>query len=68
MVTKYIVCFTLCSVVQCADDFLTGRLWKLFGVEIQINTVDGINKNALCILMASANYRLHKEVVGGASP
>ncbi|XP_076465975.1 uncharacterized protein LOC143297463 isoform X2 [Babylonia areolata] len=44
---------------QCADDFLRGRVWQLFGIEDnKINSIDAVNFNALHILFASAQYQL----------
>ena len=59
--------FSWYPIVQCADDFLTGRVWELFGVENRIKSVDDINKNVLYILIASAHYQLHDSVVSGVS-
>ncbi|XP_070176544.1 non-receptor tyrosine-protein kinase TYK2-like [Littorina saxatilis] len=47
---------------QCTEDFLTGRVWSHFGVEIKIGDVKDISKRALWILMAGASYKLQGTV------
>lgn len=47
---------------QCAEDVMSGRVWKLFPDENKMKTIDTVNFNAIHIIMASAQYRLNNGV------
>ncbi|KAL8597798.1 hypothetical protein ACOMHN_004913 [Nucella lapillus] len=47
---------------QCAEDLMSGRVWKLFPSENRIKTIDNVNFNVLHVIMAAALYRLHNVV------
>ncbi|XP_070176438.1 tyrosine-protein kinase JAK2-like isoform X1 [Littorina saxatilis] len=49
---------------QCAEDFLTGRVWSHFDMENKIRDVNEVNKNALWVFMASGRY-LQEKVASG---